>query len=211
MLPTEKATWPNCIWLGRISGQLRLDTSYNYSPKSIEPFDNSMLPQHLYLLSDEEIKVGDLCYSVNFKGTQFGRMAKESLSEAKRLKVPKVVASTDSSLPVPTFSKSFLEVFVKEYNKGNIITEVMVEYEYIPGGRIEAAPDIWEKGYGLQLKVKSDNTISIRKIKDSWNREEVDRILEDFSKHCFKIAKEAVIWAENYPIIIKKEWIKENL
>jgi len=50
MLPTKKATWPNCLWLGRISGQLRIDKSYNGEanasgePYKLPPFDNSMLP-----------------------------------------------------------------------------------------------------------------------------------------------------------------------
>ena len=58
LLPTNKATWPNCIWLGRISKQLHLDKSYS-SYISKDPIDNSMLPQHLYITSDEEIKEGD--------------------------------------------------------------------------------------------------------------------------------------------------------
>lgn len=43
MLPTEKATWPNCIWLGRISHQLKLDKSYNDSPRTLNPVDDSIL------------------------------------------------------------------------------------------------------------------------------------------------------------------------
>ena len=31
--------------------------------------------------------------------------------------------------------------------------------------------------YKLNVKVKSDNTITIKKLKESWNREEVEKLL----------------------------------
>lgn len=58
VLPTDKAVFPNCLWLGRMSGKLYLDKSYPEG-KVIPPIDDSMLPQHLYFTTDEEIKEGD--------------------------------------------------------------------------------------------------------------------------------------------------------
>lgn len=116
----------------------------------------------------------------------------------------KIIATTDSSLitykdgtnpiigefiPVklPQPSQQFLEVFVREYNNGNVIKEVLVEYEqtklYIESHNLvqyESKPkefqhlhstnheDIWS----LKINLK-DNTITIKRVKDSWNRDEV--------------------------------------
>ena len=97
MLATAKATWPNCIWLGRISGQLRVDHSYDYSPRSQAPTEDSMLPQHLYILSDDEIKEGDWCYGLlkgNLKLFQYKKKYGEMLTPKK------IIATTDSSLRI---------------------------------------------------------------------------------------------------------------
>ena len=59
----------------------------------------------------------------------------------------------------------------------------------------------------IKLNVKSDNTISIRKIKDSWNREEVIKLLNKFGEH---VAFE--FFGINYFMIGElNKWIKENL
>ena len=178
--------------------------------------------QHLYFLSDEEIKVGDWCICSdyrnsyqklgkvshvgspgNFKNTiQIGgntdlHIGRENLNYCK-----KIIATNDKLLGLPQPSKEFLEAYVKAYNEGNQITEVMVEY------------NILNKGYSDEpyqecnvLKVKSDNTISIRKVKDSWNREEVIKLLNDFGEHvAFEVS------GRNYSMIGElNKWIKENL
>jgi len=64
--------------------------------------------------------------------------------------------SNIKTLPKP--SDQFLEVFVREYNKGNVIREVMVEYEE---HWKNLSPDI--KGFD-KLKINTkDNCIVIRK------------------------------------------------
>ena len=181
--------------------------------------------QHLYFISNEEIKMGDWCICSdyrnsyqklgkvshvgspgNFKNTiQIGgntdlHIGRENLTYCK-----KIIATTDKSLGLPQPSKEFIEAYVKAYNEGNIITEAMVEYEKIctklpskenPNGL-----------FGNKIKVKSDNTISIRKVKDSWNREEVIKLLNDFGEHvAFEVS------GRNYSMIGElNKWIKENL
>jgi hypothetical protein len=113
-----------------------------------------------------------------------------------------VIATTNTSIgytdkrvsPVPNFcdypqpSKSFISKYIEEYNKGNIITDILVEYEeeYFAdsnGGfktekerddyvfNVGASHSCWVK---TTLKVNpKDNTITIKKVKDSWNKEEV--------------------------------------
>jgi len=149
--------------------------------------------QHLYFLSDEEIKEGDWYISA-MKSIISQHNGTEKLPDGWK----KIIATTDKSLKVPIdkaymnfgeteslphTSDSFIEKYVEEYNKENIITEVMVEYDYrVKSGTI----DEHKKGLAgyeyFELKVNpKDNTITIRKTKDSWNREEVVKLLEEIS------------------------------
>ena len=127
----------------------------------------------------------------------------------------KIIATTDISLVkeynLPEPSQSFIQKYIEEYNRGNIITDVLVEYEiksnaglghnewvylqHIEGKRyvpikIEANnQDIYQLGkedtfedYELECNLKvnlTDNTITIKKAKDSYSREEVDRMLDE--------------------------------
>lgn len=65
---------------------------------------------------------------------------------------------------LPSIAKSFIEKYITEYNKGNVIDKVMVEYDndvnYLNSG-------------GWKVKISTDNTINIKLIKDLWNRDEV--------------------------------------
>ena len=42
-----------------------------------------------------------------------------------------VLATTDDSLRLPQPSQQFIQKYIEEYNRGNIITDVLVEYELI--------------------------------------------------------------------------------
>jgi len=110
---------------------------------------------HLYILSDEEIKEGDWCmelerYSIQddniedcFPYTSVGEDHEDNM---------KIIASTDKSLKLyesetlakasgfslktdditlPQPTDAFIQKYIEEYNKGNIITRVLVEYEEI--------------------------------------------------------------------------------
>lgn len=143
---------------------------------------DDIIAKHLYIVSDEQIKDKD--WFVNDQGVW---QCNNGIIP-KGLNPRKIIATTDTlnnvlentptkyqrtitKLPQP--SQSFVEVFVKEYNKSNIITDVLVEYEtkiigYEPGvvGDIDIFGDV------LRLHSK-ENTITIKKVKDSWGREEV--------------------------------------
>lgn len=87
-------------------------------------------------------------------------------------------------LPQP--SQQFIEKYIEGYNCNNIITDVLVEYE--TNYKWSTSKELIERsmpelGYrevgngfiedGLKLKINpKDNTITIKKLKDSWNREE---------------------------------------
>jgi hypothetical protein len=139
--------------------------------------------QHLYIISDEEIKEGDWCIMLDSFGNVFSNPQQYTNPETQFLNkgLRKIIATTDKSLfkevsatgytedrartfygkeYLPKPSQEFLKIFVEEYNKGNVITEVMVEYE-------EA--EEYDRVYGHEnkfprLKINSDNTINIKPI-----------------------------------------------
>ena len=150
--------------------------------------------QHLYIISDDEIKEGDWFYNIHSKivGRAAFNFGKDELAK-------KIIATTDTSLLIDTYinqgdtvkgdliikrgsdyttglkgrinlpqpSQQFIEKYIEEYNKGNIIEDVLVEYgkEYVDE----------KDAYGYdKLKINpKNNTITIKKAKDSWTREEV--------------------------------------
>ena len=193
--------------------------------------------QHLYIISDDKIKLFDWVYNnkeniveqINSK-TQLIFVLEEN-KENQTFK--KIIATTDKKLSqtsrteIPQPSQQFIQQFIEEYNKGNIITDVMVEYINYPtpqkdGFSTKYSDNITLTGsWASRLKqcevlnntVKinpKDNTITIKKVKDSWKREEV----EDLCRKAFLLYK-----SDNYgyPGLIKStkekedKWIEENL
>ena len=142
--------------------------------------------QHLYITSDEKIKEGnwyiDDCDKIRNSVTS------DEEYWDRRFGYKKIIASTDPALytedtkdklcgiSFPKLSQSFIEKYIEEYNKGNIITEVIVEYEDNGseewfGDNYEGEP-VWNEK--IEPKVNSkDNTITIKKVKDSWTKDEV--------------------------------------
>lgn len=165
------------------------------------------ITQHLYFLSDDEIKEGDWCYDENTKeiGKFKGWSKYTHLNAAIKIfnKPKKVIATTNTSLLItpytwraedvasirtkfPQPSTSFIEKFVESYNSGTPITEVMVEYEtrtLVGNVLIKDKEDY--NFYTKEcmdmldvLKIDKNNTITIKKVKDSWSREEVIALIK---------------------------------
>ena len=155
-------------------GQLLYKNGEFISKDEITAYD----PQHLYITSDETPKANDWC--INDNADTLYRI--NGLGDVSGWN--KVIATTDTSLnqdviarPYPfvhLISQSFIEHFITEYNKGNVISKVMVEYE----------DEILQAGTGKShriankvkfngLAVNPNNTINIKLLKDNWNRDEV--------------------------------------
>jgi hypothetical protein len=167
--------------------------------------------QHLHFLSDDEIKEGDWVYRFNskdiFKADSFliHLIEKGSTENCK-----KIIATTGKNLMwldkseknpelarpnglwkcLPQPSEGFIQKFVDSYNSGKPITEVDVEYEKIKQAlsvipkKTKNGTDYTEVEWEFQetLKVNpKDNTITIKKVKDSWSREEVINLLQQFN------------------------------
>ena len=156
--------------------------------------------QHLYIISDDEIKEGDWFYNIHSKivGRAAFNFGKDEL--AKKI----IATTTDSSLGLPQPSQQFIQKFVEEYNKGNIITDVLVEYELISneeyfGNTVNPDDDVPYFDERLKINHK-DNTITIKKAKDSYTKEEVENLIYTAMKdRCYTTIAE---W---------KKWIEENL
>ena len=168
MLPTEKQSH-----LFRYSDnilQFQPGLQYGYSP---------IKAQHLYVISDDKIKEGDYIYHLDVCDITKAEYDGNVLSKSFK----KIIATTDTSLSyikhddtvpypkgeqirLPQPSQQFIEKYVESYNAGKIITDVLVEYDYCPNRH--------NKGdLSKYLKINpKDNTITIKKLKDSWNREE---------------------------------------
>lgn len=178
---------------------------------------DGLSPQHLYILSDDEIKEGDWCIELGFN--RIFQVEKESLTKDYIKNCKKIIATTNTSLglsdvgkagyfidefhPIlPQPSQSFIEKYVTEYNKGNVITDVLVEYEAIGNWRHAAfvhTQDI--------PKVSKNNTITIKKVKDSWTRKEVIEFAEKYAR----MVQEKPIQLNGYKRIHNHKWIEENL
>jgi hypothetical protein len=151
---------------------------------------------HLYIISDDEIKDGDWCYNFTLKTVE------KALSDRKTTNTfKKIIATTDISLSpqawigsigylsLPQPSQQFIDKYIESYNKGEVITDVLVEYErvfeIISKGQI-GHPEDDISWWNEKLKVNpKDNTITIKKLKNNWNREEINNLLLKLTKHIF--------------------------
>jgi hypothetical protein len=98
----------------------------------------------------------------------------------------KIIATTDllitvhrvnsDSDRVPTIPQSFVNYFVEQYNKGNVIEKVMVEYKEEKKEEVSFIKCMSNIAYGPvfdTLKINDKNEITIQQIKETYTREEV--------------------------------------
>lgn len=155
MLPTEKAQ------IYKENEKLYFNPTTMHIPVKPEP-------QHLYFISDDEIKDRDWCYD-NFLGLVFQFEIGEANSDFIKKHIKKIIATTDEELNkdliydgeyfdsefkkgLPRPSKEFL----KKYCELGGIDKVLVEYDCDHSQMPNKVIDI--------LKVAPDNTITIYPI-----------------------------------------------
>ena len=144
--------------------------------------ENTIIPQHLYILSNEEIKEGD--WYIDDINTIRQSITSDKDYWAVRQDYKKIIATTNTSLYVPITqdkpfdelpqpSDSFIKKYIEEYNKGNVITKVLVEYEI--GKSYSGNSGLEVKQW---LKVDSNNTITIKKVEpELYTREQVEQYI----------------------------------
>lgn len=133
----------------------------------------------------------------------------------------KIIATTDDSLTkeidcpddiegcevlhlerLPVIPENFIRHYVDEYNKGNILRSVFVEYDYYPQSGSEQMG-----GWIRELIINpEEHTIStlILPVKTTWNREELESIL-------FRYAEEHALTSTKSEIDEFNNWIDKNL
>lgn len=181
--------------------------------------------QHLYILSEENIEAGD--WIIRGNGSYGPRKVievrgnkilcsdnwnnKDCESEFDIDECKKTIASTDKSLVIdngfnadsinwqqlPQIPQSFIEYFITEFNKGNRINKVNVEYEEVlpSNGNYMELVEV--------LKINQTNEINIKPIKEFWSREEVEKLLHILA-HDVSINN----WNSYEPV---EKWIQRNL
>lgn len=187
--------------------------------------------QEMYFISDDEIKEGDWCYDEERKLIfQFkSATGLKNYIKSKQKFVKKIIATTNTVLsrelriqvgddsnyidvkyPQPT--QKFVEKYIEYYNKNEIITEVLVEYcqnlkvnSYHENGD----PNMNDSIYVDYIKINSkDNTITVKTIKDTWNREEL-KVL--FKKHEEDVIKYINGSGPTATPSFNDKWFEENL
>jgi len=196
MLPTENKQ--NAIWLD--NSNYLLYNHFLIKQKAKGSF------QHLYIISDDEIKENDWYY------TPIKRSIEQCLKQLlvikngnNDIKQFKIIATTDTSLKFETIisicgngnktrgykslpqpSQQFIEKYIESYNKGEIITDVLVEYN------VTCYKLLCSSRYKLSIQCTSpsncefeilkvnykDNTITIKKLKDSFNLKDLKQAFE---------------------------------
>lgn len=169
--------------------------------------------QYIYITSNEEIKEGDWVIdgALPLSPLFVIQVTKEDLERCinnwKSGSCKKIIATTDETLytdfnngktdlkfVLPQPSDSFISKYIEEYNKDNTITNVLVEYEKVYPKHFTYNPS---ENMFINLKVDSNNTITIKKVKDSYSREEVVALLEARDKHLEAEKKELLEALEN--------------
>lgn len=164
--------------------------------------------QHLCITTQEEIAQGDIVYDsydmlvyyIHKTTARHPHQRKIIAITDKSKKVTRsLIAYTEtrgrtfySEESLPSISQQFIEEYIDTYNKGEIITEVLVEYEIdkqdvrnqykdCPSGKYwedipnpPSSENLYSNAKHCIIKVNpEDGTLNIKKIKSAWTREEM--------------------------------------
>jgi len=228
LLPSDYPPIKGDILLTTYNNKLKL-----YSGNSMDTEGGYAKPYHLYITSDDKIQEGDNIYTeYHLPGrpeTCISKCINIKIFNPDKWK--KIIATTDNSLKVwspecigkceehkltgiedicrdgcmqsrpirlPQPTIEFIEEYIEEYNYRRVINNILVEYE---GKQVEV-----EKGWLVVHSPKThpvDNTITIKREKNIWNKSEVRKLILKYNI--------------DHPQINPKggpefdEWIKDNL
>lgn len=150
MIPTKKSSFPNCVWLNKYNNILHTTNKFEEILRNIDPMSDKIEFQELYIVSDEEIKEDDWCIYLNRSGskilckckhTKYGIVYQKVGNAIKNYgnkdggitpdknEIFKIIATNDKSLNLLQPSSEWINYFIDQDNKGNVIDKVMVEYE----------------------------------------------------------------------------------
>ena len=196
MLPTNEKSLNSVFSLRSDKPYLMSEQNSPFKARIYDTKDLYHTYFNLYIISDDEIKLFDWVY--NNKENIVEQITSKTqlifvLEENKENQTfKKIIATTDASLyreesctgytetrsrkkkkkkPLPRPSKQFIEKYIEEYNKSNVITDVLVEHEEskcecLSCGRSVASTCNYPEKCNIQiisnLKINpKDNTITI--------------------------------------------------
>lgn len=164
--------------------------------------------QDIYIMSNEKIESGD--WHLMKKGDF---LDKSDIEWCHKHKYQKVIATTDKGLDsIPNLTHEFIQKYIHEYNKGNEIKKVLVEFENAQSCSLYPEKccgnplDSTNEGECVKLQnlfVSKDNTINaklVEKLPKQYDEDRLFNLLQDFLTIPENSIKEHI-----------KLWIKENL
>jgi hypothetical protein len=186
----------------------------------VDKWSGKHIDNHLYILSNDEIKKGDWVltpYHEIYQVVKFnGGVPVDKNGNGNLLHNKKIISTTDKSLRIhkseilgkinghtlgkvkslllPQLPQSFIEYFISEYNKGNLISKVLVEVE-----------NDYEEPQGdyFRIKLNQNNEISIlTEQKQIFSREEVVEFLNQYRQFT---------WKNGSTLTDLQQWIQQNL
>jgi hypothetical protein len=222
MLPTKKAS---SLYMNHRDGEV-----LTLGDNVVSTNHNNWTNQYLYIVSTEKGEVkrdGDWFILFDDFGNVMGNPQQYDSSKGHVLNsgLRKVIATTDSSLfeynikrevggfsgdiPLPQPSQSFIEVFVREYNNDNVISDVMVEYEEEIQHIGEVADESYPKDFFTpKIKINpKDNTIKINKQKE-YSMADVIELLTEWGVYLGRKSKDSESYLGIYRDIMKDEVVK---
>ena len=188
--------------------------------EGINPKDSTLQFWNLYIISDDEIKENNTHFYNPHSGQLHISGNHTDYIAINKNGCKKIIATTDTSLDLPQPSQQFIQKYIEGYNKDNVITDVLVEYQtdfksetklYMLG--MGDNPDDFEYGEPTVKINPKDNTTTIKKVKDSYTREEHISNIKKFSLelgskiHCF-LKEDGTL---SISIQDVNKWIEENL
>jgi hypothetical protein len=164
-------------------------------------------PQHLYIISDDEIKEGDWFYGYGNK--IIGQAVKNDVINVfpdYLMEYKKIITTTDNSInvnyPIKEIPESFIQAYIKAYNEGKPITEVDLEILSLDEWKaINKGKPYSDFETNTFIKTRPDNTVIVHQSK-MYSRDEVVKLCQQAYTH-------GLVDVDS-PIDID-EWIQDNL
>ncbi|MDD5551371.1 MAG: hypothetical protein PHS34_08935 [Candidatus Omnitrophica bacterium] len=207
MLPTSKAT---ILYKHKEKGL------YLLAPHKHEINCYNGSNQHIYLTSDAEIKKNDYYLIADSKEEHYGKVI-QAIEDIKfGIGIRKIEAASDKSLGLPLIPQYLIEYFVEKQGK---VDKVMVEMEELGEGIVKFPKLLGDMAdyVGLNryhIKTNPDNTIIWYPIKDTWTREEVEKLCRTAFSSGYdagaNMKEDESLHSPDY-VTAEKEWIEENL
>lgn len=151
------------------------------------PVGRSEKRQHLYIVSDEQIKEGE--YGLDIRDNKIfncervlSNRYEQGVLQFQKSYCKKIIATTDKSITIngydssdedaivkcylPQLSQEFIELYFKKYNEGNMITEVEIEYQSGLSADEDNQGNLIPEVY---LKIKN-NEVTVKEVQVEYSR-----------------------------------------